>query len=181
MLEVHDRLRLSGGAGAVEPEGHVIFARGGDCEVRAWRDLIGAQHPRGAGGSVHRGLELLLGIGVDDDHPGKRVLDEVVVVLAALKQRIDGHRHGSEAYRSKKGGNPTGSVVADDEHPFLTPDAEVVQLVRGTARELEQVSVGDVFGGGGNRELVRTPGVEVALEQVGADVVALRQLHPRSV
>ena len=62
VLQVHYGFRLSGGAGAVQPEGHVVFARGRGRDFGAGRDLVGAQQARGApislepcgGGAVQR-------------------------------------------------------------------------------------------------------------------------------
>jgi len=56
-----------------------------------------------------------------------------------------------------------------------------VELAGRSASQLEKLSIGDVCGRRGDRELVRAARVEVAVEKIGADVVALRQLHPRSV
>ena len=49
--------------------------------------------------------------------------------------------------------------------------------MRRPAGKLEEVAVGDIFGRLEDRDLVLTAGCEVSLEEVGADVVAVRQLQ----
>src|SRR5450759_4974231 len=49
--------------------------------------------------------------------------------------------------------------------------------MRGAAGELEEVAVGDVAGGRVDRHLAGA-GLQVAVQEVGADVVALRQIQP---
>ena len=130
--------------------------------------------PRAVGG----GLELLLGGAVHHDDAGERVLDVVVVVLRTLKKRIHGNRHGSHADRAEKRGHPAGTVESDDDDPLFPSHSELGEGARRSAGELEQLAIGDVPARRMDRDLVAAARFEVAIEQVGRDVVAVGKLQP---
>ena len=178
VLKMDHRLRLSGRAGAVQPEGHVVPA--GRCwlDLLFDRDLARPQKQRWLGGTIGGRLQLLLGGAVDDHHLRERVFDEVVVVLGALEQRVDRNRHRSEPDRAQEGGDPAGAVVGDDEDPLLPSDTELFECSRRATGQLEQLAVADVAAGRVDRDLVCAAAVQVPVEQVGGDVVAIRQIEP---
>ena len=105
----------------------------------------------------------------------------MVVVLGSLEQRIDRNRYRSEPDRAQERGDPAGAVIGDDEDPLLSSNAEVIECSRGATGQLEQLAIADVTAGRVDRDLVCAAGVQVAVEQVGGDVVAIRELEPTHV
>src|SRR6266545_5302391 len=102
------------------------------------------------------------------------------VVVAPLEQRVDRDGNGPDADRAEECGDPTGRVVASDQHPLLAADSEIEEPAGGGVGQLEEVAVRDLAGGGMDRDLAGALG-QVPLEQVGADVVAIRQIHYRNL
>src|SRR5438876_2943582 len=179
VLQVDDRLRLAGRAGAVEPESHIVPARRSGFDLIPVGDLVGTHHSRLVPRPRHRRRELFLGVGVDDHDPGQRVFDEVVIVLASLEEGIDRYRNRTDTDRAEEGGDPARGVVAGDEDALLAPHAQVDEGAGGAAGQLVEVAVSDVAGGAVDGDLGGAAGGEVALEEVGGDVVPLRQIHHR--
>ena len=100
----------------------------------------------------------------------------MVVVLAALEEGVDGDGDCADANRAEEGGDPARGVVAHEQDTLLTADAEVEEGAGGPVGQLEEIGVRDVAGGGVDGDL-GGPGGEVALDQVGANVVAVGQIH----
>src|SRR5207245_9106980 len=70
--------------------------------------------------------------------------------------------------------------VTRDQDALLAPDAEVEEASGGAVGEVEEVGVGEVRGGGVDGDLGGALG-EVALDQVGAHVVAVWEIHHREL
>src|SRR5262249_36187309 len=135
-------------ARAVEPEGHVVVARWG------WfYDVFARFDPVGAEEVLADGSELLLGGGVDDDDPGEGVVDEVAIVVGALKDGVDGDGDGADADRPEEGGDPAGAVEAADEDPFFAADTLGQEGAGGSVGEPGKVAVGDISGRGVDGDL----------------------------
>jgi hypothetical protein len=100
----------------------------------------------------------------------------VVVVLASLQEGVDRNGDGADSDRAEEGGHPAGGVIADQEHALFASDAEVEEGPGRAVGELEEVGVGEVTGGGVDGDLGGAGG-EVALEEVGANVVAVGEFH----
>jgi len=126
------------------------------------------------GASSRRRLQLLFGVGVDHDDLRQGIVDVVVVILAPLEERVDWNRDGADSDRPEEGGHPARAVVANDEHTLLAPQAKVEEGAGGAGDQPGKIAVGQVAGGGVDRDLGGAAGLEVAFEQVDADVVPLR-------
>ena len=103
---------------------------------------------------------------------------EAVVVLG--HQRVD--RHGDDAglEAAEEGGGPVDGVEQRDQHPLLAAHAERAQA-RGEARD----AVGELAVGPGaaridEGRLVGTAGLEIAVEDVGGEIVVARDRAHRS-
>ena len=100
----------------------------------------------------------------------------MVVVLGALEQRVDRNRYRTDEARPQEGRDPTGTVEGDQEHTFLAPHAKVEERLRRAAGQGAQLGVGDLATRVMDGDLL-APTLEVAAEQVGGDVVSVRQVQ----
>jgi len=177
VLEVNHRLWLASGAGAVQPEGHVVSARRRNGYVGPCSDLVCAEESGFGGSAQSCCAHLFFGGPIHHHHAGQRIVHVVVVVLAALEEGVDGDWDGSHPDGAEEGGHPAGAVVGDDENALLAADAKVDEGASCATGQLAKISVSDVGGRGVDGDLAGAS-FQVALEEVGAHVVALRQLKP---
>src|SRR5712692_259762 len=178
VLQVHDRFGLPRGARAVEPEGHIVAARRGWIDLFLDRDLPGAEELWRLSGAIDGCLQFLLRGAVDDHDAGERVLDVVVVVLGTLQERVDWNRHRPKSNRTQERGHPARAVVSDYENALLPFDTKLAESPSRPACEAEELSVPGAAPSRINRHLVAAAGVQIAVEEVGGDVVAVRKVEP---
>src|SRR2546422_634042 len=88
-----------------------------------------------------------------------------------LEEGIDGYRNRTDTDRAEEGGDPAWGVVAGDQDAFLTSHSQIEEGACGAAGQLLQVAIGRIARGGVDGDLGGTAGGEVALEEVGGDVV----------
>ena len=182
-LEVDDALGVAGGAGAVEPERHVVAV--GGCRVEGvglCGKEVGETQDRERGfaaaddvGGVGHALERFADRGnkplVDDDHLGVAVLREEAVVGGTVA-RVDRHGHGTETDGAEEDGGEVGRVAHDHEYALLAADAQAGQRVGGAATGGQELGVGDALVVAVDGDLVGAARVDVGIEH-GGDVVTL--------
>ena len=88
-------------------------------------------------------LQRVLELGVDVEHAGAGVLDDVGHLLGR-EPEVDRHQHPAVASHPEEGGVEPRAVVRDVGDPFAEPDAELVQLGGLRAGELTHARVGQV-------------------------------------
>ena len=139
VLEVHDALGLPGGAGGVEPEGHVVAVGEHGIELLALRgepgvqvDHVGIRRVAGDEPDLqprHRLAQARHEVRVRDREARVRVLGVVGVVLR-LVQRAHGHGDGADPHRAEEEQREDRRVVEDEQDAVLAPDAELAQEAR---------------------------------------------------
>src|SRR5207302_2302991 len=89
-----------------------------------------------------------------------------------------GYRRRAVADRAENRRHPAGAVEGDDHDSLFPPHPQLGEGARGPTGQLEQLAVADVPTRRMNRHLVSATRVEVAVEEVGADVIAVGKLQP---
>jgi hypothetical protein len=89
----------------------------------------------------------------------------MVVVLAALQERVDGHRHGADPDRPPEGRHHHRRVVEREQDALFPADAEFLEVPSGRAGEAVQLAIGHRSAGPVDGDLVTPAGLQVAVEQ----------------
>ena len=87
-------------------------------------------------------LQVVGELGVDEQHPGAGVLDDVGD-LVAREPEVHRHQHPPVAAHAPERRQQPRAVVADHGHALAEPDAELVELRRDAACPLAHLGVGD--------------------------------------
>ena len=139
---------------------------------RLWLDteahhlLVGVAADHEAALAGHVGQRVVQ-LGVDEQQPGTRVLDDVAHLLGG-EAEVDRHEDASRPRHAVHRGHQPGRVVADDRHPLADPDAELVQPGGHRPRPLGHLPVRErVPRLGGLVRLVDDPDA-IGVQQLGA-------------
>ena len=109
----------------------------------------------------------------DDQHPGAAVVQhEAIVVLG--HQRIDRDRHGAELDGAEKCDRPIDRIEHAKQNAILAADAEGAQHAAEAIGAVGELAVGQRFPRVDEGDFRRAAGVEIALEDVGGEIVIAR-------
>ena len=97
---------------------------------------------------------------------------EAVIVLG--HQRIDGDGHHAGLDGPEEGGGPVDRVEKCEQDALFAPDPERTQHVAEAVHALGELAVGPTSARIDIDRFVRAPGLEVALDDVGGEIVAAR-------
>jgi hypothetical protein len=97
---------------------------------------------------------------------------EAVIVL--IHQRIDRNGHHAGLDGPEKGGGPVDGVEEREQDPLLAPDSERTQHMAEAVHALGELAIGPASARIDIDRLVGAPGLEVALDDIGGEVVAAR-------
>ena len=187
-MGVHGSLGLAGRAGGVEPKAHVV-ARGrrghgfgfggGEQIVEALvtvRRLAGHDDVGEISGDISRGdgaLEFWQQLRGDDQQPGAGILQHEAVIVFA-HQRVDRHRDHAGLDGAEKSGRPIDSVEEADQNALLAADAERAQHMAEALDPAGEVGIAVAAARIDEGGLAAAAGVEIALEDIGGEIVIAR-------
>ena len=182
---MHGALGLAGRAGGVEPEayfiahrrrGHRLAAGAGKqiLEARmAVRLLAGHDHMREVFAGADQPGEFRVKLFGNDQEPRPAVGEhEAVIVLG--HERVDRHRDHAGLDRAEEGGRPVDAVEEAHEDALLAADAERAQHVAEALDALGEIAVGPAAARIDKGQFCGTAGIEIALENVGGEIVVAR-------
>ena len=86
-------------------------------------------------------LERVVQLGVDVEHLGSGVLDDVADLVGA-EPEVHRHQHPAEAGDAEERREQPGAVLADHRHPVTEVDAEAVEVRRLPAGQVADLGVG---------------------------------------
>jgi hypothetical protein len=130
-----------------------------------------------------RGGERLGEFGIErlrhDQQPRPAVLEhEAIIVLG--QQRVDRHRHHAGLDGAQKGRGPVDGVEQAQQHALFAPQPVGAQHMAETFDPLGQFAVGPALSGASilavidEGELAGAPGIDIALEDSGGEIVLAR-------
>ena len=93
-------------------------------------------------------LERVVQLGVDVEHLGAGVLDDVADLVGA-EPEVHRHQHPAEAGDAEERREQPGAVLADHRHPVTEADAEAVEVRRLPAGQVADLGIGQVAERGG--------------------------------
>ena len=108
-----------------------------------------------------------------DQQPCPAVIEHESVVVRG-EQRIDRHRHDSGLDRTEECGGPINAVEQTDQDAFLAADAERAQHIGKFVDARCQIAIGPTLALIDISELAGAAGFEIALEDVGGEIVVAR-------
>jgi len=97
---------------------------------------------------------------------------EAVVVLGHQRVDRDGHHAGLDG--PEEGGGPVDGVEEREQDALLAPDSKRAQHVAEAVHPLGELAIGPASARIDKNRLVGAPGLEVARDDVGSEVVAAR-------
>jgi len=107
----------------------------------------------------------------DTQRAGARIRQHIGVLLGD-EQRIERDRHDAGAQGAEEGDRRLDRIEHDERDALLAPEAERSQQPRETASLRLQLAIGELSLGVDEDELVAAPLLDIAVEQIGAGVVA---------
>ena len=109
----------------------------------------------------------------DDQHPRPRIVEHEAVVGLG-HQRVDRHRHDAGLDGAEKSGRPVDGVEEADQNAFLAAAAERAQHLAEAIDPVGKRGIGVLAAVIDIGEFVAAAGVEIALEDIGGEIVVAR-------
>jgi len=121
----------------------------------------------------HRVFEFRIELLGDDEKPREAVSEHEAVIVFG-EQRVDRYRHHAGLDRAEKRGRPIDGVEEAQKNALLAAHVERAQYMAEAFDALGEFAIGEAGPRIDIRKLGGAPGVKVALEDIGREIIFAR-------